>query len=113
MVSEIGAAINIQPNASRVLSKWGFNFSRARLVEGQKFVLGNGATLQPNYTLDYSGVENEYGDKLYFAHRVDLHSELKLLATMEDGLGTPVVLVPGKNVVGFVGLFSTNDETII
>lgn len=55
-------------------------------------------------TWDEEKVEREYGAKFYLAHRVDLHAELKLLATQFEGQGRPVVIETGCEVVGYVSL---------
>ena len=41
---------------------------------------------------DFSGDEEKYGAPWIFWHRADLHAELRLLATMEEGSGKPVVI---------------------
>lgn len=49
--------------------------------------LFDGTTMEvvvPNY---YPDVEKIYGIPLYTVHRVDLHDQLKLLATQKNGPG--------------------------
>ncbi|KJZ69560.1 hypothetical protein HIM_11053 [Hirsutella minnesotensis 3608] len=91
MNHEIGAAINIPPNASRVLMAWGLDpfrwqFVKARLLTYQDpFTLEKVADLANEKTASSLG-----GAELYYAHRVDLHNALKWLATQPGGPGTPV-----------------------
>ena len=59
------------------------------------------------YEEDQSQIKKEFGAAFYFAHRVDLHSELKLLATREEGPGKPAEILTGKEVVGYVSLNPT------
>jgi len=110
MGSEIGAAIHIQPNATRVLKKWDFDISRARLVEAQTGAFCRGDTLEAFSELRYGDVEERYGAKFYFAHRVDLHNELKLLATGDEGPGKKVVIELRKEVTGYVSFLLRGSE---
>ena len=51
--------------------------------------LYDGTTLDcvvPNF---YANVEETYGIPLYSVHRVDLHNQLRSLATQQDGPGHP------------------------
>ncbi|KAL3423894.1 salicylate hydroxylase [Phlyctema vagabunda] len=78
--NEVGAAICVCPNASRVLRYWGFDTAKAKTMcycQGQIYA---GDTLDVKYYGDYSHWPNKYGADAYFIHRVDLHSGLKDLA---------------------------------
>ena len=61
--------------------------------------LFNGTTMEvlmPNYL---QNIEETYGTPLYSVHRVDLHNQLRLLATQKDGPGYPVdIQVRAKSV---------------
>ncbi|KAJ7123514.1 hypothetical protein C8R44DRAFT_831231 [Mycena epipterygia] len=70
MNQEIGAAITIQANASRVLEYFGYNKDNLKGVE-------------------FLGL---------FCHRTDLHDELKRLAIGEQGSGPPALLHLGQEV---------------
>lgn len=62
----------------------------------------NGSDMQmvvPNYWVD---IQENYGHPIYSAHRVDLHDQLKALATEEDGLGQPCELHVRAPVVEYV-----------
>ncbi|PQE20123.1 salicylate hydroxylase protein [Rutstroemia sp. NJR-2017a BBW] len=86
---EVGAAIHVQPNASRVLLSWGFNTERARFVTATSGLYANAKDLKPIDEQFYDHLESEYGSKFYYSHRVDLHDELMRLATGEEGEGIP------------------------
>ncbi|MCJ1247160.1 hypothetical protein MMC30_004372 [Trapelia coarctata] len=99
LAHEIGAAIHVPPNASRVLLQWGFNPERAMLDRTR--VAGNfdAKTLEAgSFRMEMGFVPAKYGYPWFLSHRVDLHNELKLLATSKDGLGTPVEIRTSSNV---------------
>jgi salicylate hydroxylase len=54
------------------------------------------------YEEDQRQIEKDYGAAFYLSHRVDLHNELKFLATREDAEGKTVKVLTGKEVVGYV-----------
>ena len=76
--NEIGAAINICPNASRILKSWNFDFDVWSPSEctGQRVLDPNLETLTSG-TCDF---ESKYGSKFYLYHRADLHTGLRNLA---------------------------------
>ncbi|GAQ05203.1 6-hydroxynicotinate 3-monooxygenase [Aspergillus lentulus] len=98
---EVGAAIHVQPNASRILSHWGFDPKRARFVKGLRTMVVPGTSLTSNVGVDCSHFVKTYGAPWYLAHRVDLHSELRRLATTSDAPGFPVEIILRSEVVGF------------
>lgn len=53
----------------------------------------------PNY---FQNIEEKYGVPLYSVHRVDLHNQLKMLATQKDGLGYPADIHVRAKVVDYV-----------
>ncbi|EFQ34351.1 FAD dependent oxidoreductase [Colletotrichum graminicola] len=113
--NEIGAAINVQTNASRPLLALGMDPVRARFVtaKGSRRVMGD--TLQPVHELDLGAVAEKYGSPWYFAHRVDLHQELKRMATADDG-GPPVTFKLRSEVTSYDpdgARFSLRDGTVV
>ena len=97
--NEVGAAITMTPNATRVLLKWGFDFDKAGAVVSAQVKFKNGKTLEDLFVDVYEDLQTEYGAKAYGMHRVDLHSGLRELATARDGLaGNPVRMVLGEAV---------------
>ncbi|KAH8891202.1 salicylate hydroxylase [Thozetella sp. PMI_491] len=96
-LNEIGAALNVGPNASRPLMAFGLDPVRARFVPSSTIWVGEGDTLSTRYSVD----PNTYGAPWYFAHRVDLHEELKRLATGDEGAGVPAVVHLRRTVQAF------------
>ncbi|KAI9760007.1 MAG: Small subunit (SSU) processome component [Chaenotheca gracillima] len=90
--NEIGAAIWVPPNALRILKRWGFSLERAQAVKARKFRRYRGDSFETIVEQDLLGLEGTYGSPLYFCHRVDLHSELKYLATRADEGTAPVTI---------------------
>ncbi|KAH7133854.1 FAD binding domain-containing protein, partial [Dactylonectria macrodidyma] len=78
--NEVGAAVNIGPNAAPVLNALGFNFKRARLLEVREGKQFNAQTLEETYRGAYDDFESRFDAFWYFSHRVDLHNELRKLA---------------------------------
>lgn len=83
--NEVGAAIHVCPNATRILQNWGFDFVKSRAVLVAHGRVISGKTLQPFYEGTYDNYADRFGAPWYFLHRVDLHSGLKDLA-MEAGV---------------------------
>ncbi|KAM3515598.1 hypothetical protein MY11210_000776 [Beauveria gryllotalpidicola] len=99
---EIGAAITIPPNASRILLAWGVR------PQDWGFVLAEGASAHDPFTMEKTmdfmteGSAQEIGGApMYLSHRVDLHNCLKWLATREQGPGVPAKIHRGSNVAAF------------
>ncbi|KAH0566251.1 hypothetical protein GP486_000349 [Trichoglossum hirsutum] len=87
---EVGAAIQLPPNAMRTVVKWGFSKDRARLELCGAALTARADNLEPLYKGSFSHFSDKYGSMWYSSHRVDLHNELKLLATEENASGIPV-----------------------
>lgn len=101
--NEIGAAITIPPNASRILLAWGVR------PEDWGFVVSEGASSHDPFTMektmDFMTRESAMdagGTAMYLAHRVDLHNCLKWLATREQGPGSPATIHRARTVAAFV-----------
>ncbi|KAL3459705.1 hypothetical protein BJX64DRAFT_301150 [Aspergillus heterothallicus] len=101
LAREIGAALNICPNASRVLIKWDFDLDRARLVTARGHILARGDTLDILRTWEFPDFEKDFGGPWYLAHRVDLHNGLQRLAKDPNGPGRPVEIVLRSEVVAY------------
>ncbi|QDS73149.1 hypothetical protein FKW77_001913 [Venturia effusa] len=78
--NETGAAITVTPNATRCLDRWGFDFKRARPTENRQFRLMSAQDLKVLYRQDYLNLDQQFGYKSWFFHRVDLHKGLLDLA---------------------------------
>ncbi|KAG6001555.1 hypothetical protein E4U21_004095 [Claviceps maximensis] len=93
MNSEIGAAITIPPNAARFLLAWGLDPVRWRWVRSRRVDRLDPSTLEPIlHVSDEQSMTSIGGLPSWHAHRFDLHSALKWMATREDGPGTPAVI---------------------
>lgn len=94
LAREVGAAVTIPPNATRVLRAWGLDFQQARMVPviGQQLMRGDvGPTGEIVYN-DYTSIEKTFGSPFVLSHRVDLHEALRILATGQ-GRGTPAEIL--------------------
>lgn len=80
---------DVCPNAGRCLLPWGLDPVGARFVEAQSFLFANGDSLEPVLDYKFEGTAEKYGAPMYYAHRVDLHDELKRMAFDKDGPGKP------------------------
>jgi len=60
---------------------------------------GDMSMVVPNY---YVNIEENYGAPIYSVHRVDLHDQLKALATGDDGPGKPCKLHVRATAVDYV-----------
>lgn len=94
--SEIGAAITVTPNGSKVLRHWGVDPS-VDAVKSEGIRLVNHESLQPVFADDFKGFKEDYGDELWHWHRVDLHRVVKELATT-NGDGPPATINLGAPV---------------
>ncbi|QKX54140.1 uncharacterized protein TRUGW13939_01224 [Talaromyces rugulosus] len=114
--NEIGAAINVGPNAMHVLRAFDFDVVRARFLKVQEGLQVNGHTLETTHSLTYEDYERKFHVPWYFSHRVDLHNELKRLALNgSDGfpgaklhLAKPLVDVDCEN-----GVLKFEDGSIV
>lgn len=99
--NEVGAALNIPPNASRFLIPWG--------VDPVKygFIKSNGMHICSPFSLEVLSSHEISPDQskcVYLAHRVDQHTSLKELAIQQSGVGVPVVIHPKRGVASYVSV---------
>ncbi|KAJ4154757.1 hypothetical protein LMH87_000036 [Akanthomyces muscarius] len=102
MNNEIGAAITIPPNASRILLAWGVQPEDWGMVVSEGGSSYNPFTMEK--TMDFMSNETAKdtgGTPMYLSHRVDLHNCLKWLATRETGPGTPAKIHRASGVAAF------------
>lgn len=59
-------------------------------------------TLEPITFSEYNDIDSVYSAPWLLSHRVDLHNELKMLATQDDGLGEPAKIHLKSEVTGIV-----------
>jgi salicylate hydroxylase len=106
--NELGAAIHVCPNASRGLLAWGLDPVRARFVTCKKSYRAHAASLEKFHTSDESYVPSTFGAPWFLAHRVDLHEELKILATQTEGQGKPAVVHLKSEVSEYVRILNAS-----
>ncbi|KAF2823226.1 FAD/NAD(P)-binding domain-containing protein [Ophiobolus disseminans] len=89
--NELGAAVHLAPNANGLLRRIGLIPEDKGAVKAQRLTqfLPNGKQL---FSLDMANDAKRWQHPWQLAHRVSLHSELKRLATCEEGKGKPAVL---------------------
>ncbi|KAK6594928.1 FAD binding domain-containing protein [Botrytis cinerea] len=104
LLHETGAAITVAPNASLILQSWDFSPAKSKLVALSKANIWDGMAMKVVVDGYYANTEEKYGIPLYAAHRVDLHSQLREIATKKDGEGIPVDLVVKAKTVGYVSI---------
>lgn len=107
MNNEVGAAINVPPNAARLLLAWGLDPAKERFVAARSILIGVGATLQVLH-LNPMGdrIAERYGAPFYLAHRVDLHDALRRMAVGAEGQGEPAKVMLRSEVVAYVCTFA-------
>jgi len=103
MNNEVGAAINVPPNAARFLVRWGLDPVREGFVKAGPVHFCNPKTLAVTSTTSHADNAAKFGGAyLWYAHRVDLHNALKKLATGREGPGPPVTILLKSRVVAYV-----------
>lgn len=102
MNNEIGAAIHVPPNASRFLLSWGLKPSDWGFVTAKSLAIRDPETLDITMQENNPAAAGGDGSPLYLAHRVDLHSALRTLATQEEGPGEPATIHRKSDVASFV-----------
>lgn len=95
----------MQPNGARALGNIGFSFERAQACSSSSWDSIDAETLEKYHSVDLSKADKIFGARGWSVHRVDMHSELLLLATSTeiDGVaveGTPAKLRLSSQVVG-------------
>lgn len=100
---EFGAAINVPPNVSRHLIPMGLDVIKAKFVPSTSMhVFSHTQRDKVLAHSDFTHNIDTYGAHLYYAHRVDLHENLKRMATEVDGPGIPAVIKTKSEVVHYV-----------
>ncbi|KAI1261187.1 hypothetical protein F5Y18DRAFT_431492 [Xylariaceae sp. FL1019] len=98
--NEIGAAITITPNGSRILHSWGFDGQRAGMVEAKNVRMVDAKSLKTEFREDFEDITTRYGAQIAFYHRVDLHNALKQMAEGSDTQpGVPASIKLGNGAI--------------
>jgi salicylate hydroxylase len=100
---EFGAAINVPPNVSRHLIPMGLDVVKSKFVPSKSvYVFSHTQRDKVLAHSDFRHNIDTYGAHLYYAHRVDLHENLKRMATEPDGPGRPVIIKTNSEVLSYV-----------
>lgn len=97
----MGAAITIKPNASRVLASWDFVPAKSGMVVLRGMSLIDGTNMKSIIPTYYKDCESCWGMPMYAVHRVDLHNQLRELATKAGGRGLPCEVRVRSKVVDY------------
>lgn len=98
IVGDVGAAIHLSPNVTRILPRWGIKTENlepslmSRYVERTK----GGDVIKD---VDLTVPNARWGYPRQMVHRPALHRELKRVATSAEGVGEPVEFLPKHRVV--------------
>ncbi|KAH9891448.1 hypothetical protein F4778DRAFT_772959 [Xylariomycetidae sp. FL2044] len=78
--TDAGAAVTLGPNATRVLSRWGFDFEKAGALDYSCIRRYKADTLELGPSDTFKGIQQKYAGRWLMFHRGDLHSGLRDLA---------------------------------
>ncbi|KAH0615159.1 uncharacterized protein H6S33_000795 [Morchella sextelata] len=99
-LSEVGAAISVAPNSTRVLLSFGFDPKRARATDaGPQYEYNKDGVVVDS--LDLRDIVRDVGAPWWFLHRADLQFELLRIATSDrdECWGPPAMLRLGVNII--------------
>ncbi|KAJ4286844.1 hypothetical protein N0V90_013097 [Kalmusia sp. IMI 367209] len=105
--NELGAAVHVAPNATGLLLRMGINPEDLGAVPC-RILSQSKPNMELMFEIPVWRSARRWQHEWFLAHRVDLHSELKKRATMDEGLGTPAVLRTSSRVAS-VGTDGTVD----
>ncbi|EGP89678.1 uncharacterized protein MYCGRDRAFT_90338 [Zymoseptoria tritici IPO323] len=75
--NEVGAAIVVAPNCSRILDYYGFDFEKAGATVFTEMEFIDGSTLAVNHNIPCDRTAEKYHGKWYALHRSDFHAQLR------------------------------------
>ncbi|GKT46213.1 FAD-dependent monooxygenase OpS4 [Colletotrichum spaethianum] len=101
MNNETGAAINLTPNTTRFLTRWGLDPEALGFVKAGPIHLHDPATMEITATESHADSGELFDADLWYAHRVDLHDILRKMATDSAGPGVPVTILANSSVVRY------------
>jgi salicylate hydroxylase len=111
--NEIGAAVHLAPNVTKILLRWGIDLNIIKPVEAKRIILEK--DYQNNVLADITiDPMKLFGSPWWYVHRVDLHNALRKLATDPAGPGKPAEIILGKAVTGCdcdAGVVTLDDGT--
>ncbi|KAK4046120.1 hypothetical protein OIV83_006346, partial [Microbotryomycetes sp. JL201] len=91
MNQEVGAAIGLGPNATKIaINRWGLKEDNLQGINARWYKeIDHRGNVQLDAPID---ANRAFGAPWLLSHRVDLHNELKRLATTLDGPGLPATI---------------------
>ncbi|KAL9081763.1 MAG: hypothetical protein Q9159_007054 [Coniocarpon cinnabarinum] len=98
LVGEVGAALLVTPNGSRVLRDLGFSFEKAQANRMTRWEVLDGLNLKTVASTDLEDAEQVYGAPVFTMHRADLHNELMRVAKSTSSDLPPVSLSAASKV---------------
>jgi salicylate hydroxylase len=99
--NEVGAAVTISPNGTRVLRELDFDFQRGQGVDMRYLHIYDGTDFHPIAENDFGDAEQLCGAPHQAMHRQDLHRELVRLALLEDNSHGSVEIHKGVQITKF------------
>lgn len=111
--NEIGAAVHLAPNVTRILLGWGIDLGILRPVPAKRILLERDQenNILADVVLDSMKL---FGSPWWWVHRGDLHHALRKLATDPALPGEPAKILLGKTVMAcdpVAGIVTLNDGT--
>ncbi len=93
--NEVGAAIVIGVNATRILREWGFDFEKAGALDYSQVRRVKADTTEIDSEELFIDIKHRYGDRWLMFHRADLHNGIRELVEKQSprpklNLATPV-----------------------
>ena len=93
--NEVGAAIVIGVNATKILREWGFDFEKAGALDYFQMRRIKADTTQVDSEELFVDIKQKYGDRWLMFHRADLHNGIRELVEKQSpapkiNLATPV-----------------------
>lgn len=103
MMREVGSALTLSSNVTRVFRSWGFDLEKAQMapLSGHQIVRADVNPIEKITELNWEAVEQIFGAPFVSSHRVDLHGALKVIATNKAGPEIPVEVITDAMVVSF------------
>ena len=98
--NELGAALFVNPPATKCFDRWGLSYERAQPNDNTTFITTKGDDLTVLGHEIYDNSQDVYGAKALIFHRVDLHRELLRLATDKEDPGPPATVKLGRAATG-------------
>jgi salicylate hydroxylase len=95
---EVGAAVLMTSNGTRVLKALGFDFAAGGGVRLQHFNAYDTLSLQPGPKMDIGNTEEPFGGPMQSIHRQDLHGDLVRMATAEAPGEIPAAIHLGTKI---------------